>query len=369
MRERFFLSVISGERKGLAAALLRPVLRILSVFYGILAGLRRIAYALRLRPRRKADVPVISIGNITAGGTGKTPLVAYLANMLKRAGRTPAILSRGYKSAGGVSDEAEVLQRAAPGVPHIRGKDRVASAKKAVKGYSADCLVLDDGFQHWRLERDCDIVTIDALNPFGYGRLLPSGLLREPLDALKRADAFVVTHADQVGTDKVDVLVTTLRRLAPDAPVATGAHRVTELVRASDGVSKKPKNMKGKKVLAFCGIGNPRSFKATLRELGVEVKMFLAFKDHQHYPPFLLKKIEKAVTTLNVDAICTTEKDAVKISSWEWPKPCYQVRVAFEFIGGESEIEKLVLSAVNRGRVDCGDKREIINARNTDKTR
>ncbi len=343
MREGFFSGVISSRKKGLIAALARFLLGILSLLYGIMVFAGKVAYAVRLKRSKKLSVPVISVGNVTAGGTGKTPLTALIANMLRDAGHKPAILSRGYKATGGSNDEAGVLTRTAPGIPHLQGKDRVVNGRKAIDGHNATCLVLDDGFQHRRLARDLDVVAIDALNPFGYGRLLPRGLLREPLKALRRANVFVVTHADQVSEKTLALITETLSKIAPGVPVTTAVHAVTELVKPGGGKREKPKALAGKNVLAFCGIGNPRSFKATVLALGAKPKLFIGMKDHQHYPIYLLKKIEKAAEELDVEAVVTTEKDAVKFSDWEWPKPCWVVRVDMKLLSGADEFKRRVL--------------------------
>jgi tetraacyldisaccharide 4'-kinase len=345
MRDGWFSRVISGEKKSVPARLARVFLSCLSSLYGIALKIRRAAYALRIRSRYRPTIPVISVGNLTAGGTGKTPLVALVVNTLRRAGHRPVILSRGYKASGPKNDEASVLERLAPGVPNLLGKNRVKNARKAVMELGATALVLDDGFQHWRIARDLDIVAVDALNPFGFGRLLPRGLLREPTRALRRAHLFVVTHSDQVAPPMRELLKATLQTQIPGVPLALSRHKVEDVLRSGTGEVKKASAIKGKDVLAFCGIGNPRSFEATVRQLGGNPKMFMALGDHQHYPLYLLAKIEEAAEKLGVDAIVTTEKDAVKFDFWKGPRPVYVVRITLEIIEGADVFEALVLKA------------------------
>lgn len=345
MREGFFLGVISGERKGILAALAKVFLWVLSLLYGIAIKIRAALYAAGLKRRKKALRPVISIGNITTGGTGKTPMVAMLSKKLHQRGHKVAVLSRGYRARGAKNEEGELLEKLVPTTAQVQGKNRVAGAARAVSEHGATCLLLDDGFQHWRLERDLDVVTVDAMLPLGYGKLLPAGLLREPVTALSRADAFVVTRADQVKPEQADVLAKFLSERAPGAVVARARHGAAALIRQSDGVKKKPETLKGKKVMAFCGIGNPRAFKATLRQLGAVVKAFVPLADHQLYPAYLLKKLDEAVRASGAEYVVTTEKDAVKITDWDWPKPCFALRVEMEIFENEEEFMRLVLDA------------------------
>ena len=187
MDRRWAIEIMSGRRRGAVPALLRGAGWVLSKPYAGLLWLRRRLYRLGLLGAYKPAVPVISIGNITTGGTGKTPMVVWVVRWLKSAGLQPAILTRGYKAVDGRADEAEMLWQAT-GVPVVAEADRVDAARSAVAG-GAEVLVLDDGFQHLRLRRDLDIVLIDATNPFGFGHCLPRGLLREPVSALGDADA------------------------------------------------------------------------------------------------------------------------------------------------------------------------------------
>jgi tetraacyldisaccharide 4'-kinase len=182
-----YLRLLSGEARGLGPALERLGLRAASVPYELAVRLRNAAYERGWLPSERVPVPVVSVGNLTAGGTGKTPFVEYVARFYRNLNRRVAILSRGYGGASGCNDEARVLEQNLSDVPHLQGVDRVALARRAMSEWKSDVLVLDDGFQHRRLARDVEIVLIDATAPWGHGYLLPRGLLREPLSSLRRA--------------------------------------------------------------------------------------------------------------------------------------------------------------------------------------
>ena len=175
----------------------RGGLGLVSLGYRIVIALRNVLFDCGLRKPRRVAVPVISVGNLTTGGTGKTPVVALIVELLVQLERRPAIISRGYRSVDGeANDEKRVLERLCPGIPHEQNRSRFQAAESLLQKSARDIIVMDDGFQHRQLHRDFDIVLIDATNPFGYGSLLPRGLLREPLSALRRADLVLITRAD-----------------------------------------------------------------------------------------------------------------------------------------------------------------------------
>ena len=197
MNEVEYLRIISGQRQDWRARLLKVCLGISCFPYRVAVALRNRMFDWRLRSTHQSAVPVISLGNLTTGGTGKTPFVAYLTRWFQEQGVNVALLSRGYRALPGeVNDEKLLLDRLCRGVPHYQNPNRSASAEQAV-AEGAQLLILDDGFQHRKLVRNLDIVLIDALNPWGYGSLLPRGLLREPKSALRRADFVILTRADQ----------------------------------------------------------------------------------------------------------------------------------------------------------------------------
>ena len=323
--------LMSGRSRGVLPATLRATLGAASVGYGLGVAWRNRRFDRGLGVTRAA-VPVISVGNLTAGGTGKTPVVALLANHFRRWGVNVALLSRGYGSlkpsphdgdAGSPSagnDEARVLERLCPGVTHLQRVDRVSSAAEAVSTHGAELLILDDGFQHRRLARDLDLVLIDATNPFGHGHLLPRGLLREPMESLRRADLVLLTRADAVSPGRKRLIVETIRQVAPKPPVIEIAFPATGLLNAS-GERREVESLEETPLLAFCGIGNPDGFAATLAVAGLRPSELMTFPDHHHYAPADLLRVSRRAQAYGAAAAVTTLKDLVKVRSDALPGP------------------------------------------------
>ncbi|MDD5107942.1 MAG: tetraacyldisaccharide 4'-kinase [Candidatus Omnitrophica bacterium] len=259
---------------------------------------------------------VISVGNITLGGTGKTTFVEYLSNLLSLQGKKVAVLSRGYRRAQGIGDEPAMLQRKLPFVHVIVNKNRIEAADEAIRQYAADTLILDDGMQQWKIFKDLEIVTIDAGDPFGNGRMLPAGFLREPLTALKRADIFVLT---QVGLAKdTSILTDKLKRINSKALIIESIHKPDGFNSVSNpGEFLELDALKEKSALIFSGIGNPQGFENCIDELGVNITKALRFADHHDYTQADIDDVIKEAHQLNLDAIITTHKDAVKIKEFQ----------------------------------------------------
>lgn len=309
-----FRHLADGSLRGLGPTLLRSGLAALAVPYAVASAGRNLLYDAGWLRQSLATVPIVSVGNLTLGGTGKTPLVAWVARQLMADGLAPAIVSRGYASRElQASDEAKELALVLPGVPHVADRNRVAAAARAA-ALGADVVVLDDGFQHRRLRRDLDILAIDATDPFGCDRLVPRGLLRESLAGLGRADAVVLTRADRITADRREAIRTTVlhhRRGRPviwletrHAPVAT---------RTANGAVAPLDALRGGRVAAFCGIGNPAAFRHTLVGLGAEVVGFRSFADHHHYTPDDLASLAAWAAAAGADSLVTTLKDLVRI--------------------------------------------------------
>lgn len=332
--------ILSGRRKTIGACAFRGVLAAASIPYSATMRLRRWAYRHKLLPSFHANIPVVCVGNITTGGTGKTPMVAWVVERLKEAGHAPAILTRGYKASGGKSDEADLLARLT-GVPVIVNPDRAAGARQAVSG-KADVLVMDDGFQHRRLRRDLDIVLIDATNPFGYDHCLPRGLLREPLSALRDAHAIVITRSDQVRGEALGELKNRLQALAPSASIHTAIHKPIGLIDP-EGNLRGFEAMKGQTIGAFCGLGNPDAFFKTLSGLGMPAIWTHAFDDHQHYGPDTLAWISDQAKASGVSALVTTQKDFVKLAGSEFARRVWQLAVEMDVIEGREEFRQRLL--------------------------
>jgi len=321
---------------------LRPAVRLLGAPYAAAMRLRRTAYNCGLMPRYAAGVPVICVGNITSGGTGKTPMVAWVVGRLKGAGRRPAILTRGYKAVEGRSDEAELLKQLA-GVPVVINADRAAGAKQAAAG-GADVLVMDDGFQHMRLRRNLDIVLIDATNPFG-GGCPPAGLRREPLSALRDAGAIVITRSSDVPKEQLEKLKTRLSRLAPAATVHAAVHKPVAIVDEAGGRLPAGR-IEGKSVLAFCGVGNPESFFAALERLGAKLTCRRALGDHVRYTSKVIDSLNRAADDTQVELLVTTQKDFVKLQGVSFGRPLWQLAVEIELVEGPRALEEAILEAV-----------------------
>ena len=315
----FLRDTMSGRNSGFGPAALRTALSLASCIY---------AREMSRRNRRfdrgigvhSAGVPVISVGNLTAGGTGKTPVVAMLANYFRRWGVNVALLSRGYRSQrGSVNDEALVLERLCP-VPHVQQPDRVAGAAHAVATFGSELLILDDGFQHRRLARDLDIVLIDATNPFGYGHLLPRGLLREPLHALKRAHLVLLTRADCITRKTRTDIAGRIAAAAPHVPIVDVSFPPMRLVNAS-GEKRPLESLNEVPTLAFCGIGNPAGFAATLAAARIRPVDMIPFRDHHHYVASDLSRLARRAHALGAGAAVTTLKDLVKLRDDRLPQP------------------------------------------------
>lgn len=341
--ERFFLEIISGKRQGLFAAALRLMLRLASFWYWLAIVLRLAAY--RVLPRRRVDKPVICVGNITTGGTGKTPAVAAVTSMLRNLGATPAIVSRGYRGGEAGNDEMKVLEELCPGVRHVQNPDRVAGARTAIQA-GATAIVLDDGFSHLRLWRNLDVLLLDALNPFGFGRMLPRGLMREPLSSVRRAGAVVITRADVASDARLLEVEDVVRCYGFIGPVLHAAHVPVKLVNLATGAEAPLDSIKDQCVVAFCGIGNPRGFERTLEKLGARFTPLgtLPLPDHaamdsreitREVQPFLKAGHEQGAQM----AVCT-QKDAVKLRGSDICPglPCFELRVEFRFLRGEEEL-------------------------------
>ncbi len=309
MNEHLIRAILEGNA-GWPGGLIKGALWPAGKLYGLAMSLRRDAYRRGVLVSEKAAVPVISVGNLTAGGTGKTPFTVMLARFMLGRKRRPAILLRGYRrSAAGVSDEAELYRRELPGVQVVTGADRRASAAEAVRG-GADLLILDDGFQHLRLRRDLDLVLIDATSPWGGGNTFPGGLLREAPAALGLADCLVVTRSDQVAAETLRVIQERLATLAPRALSLTACHAPKRLTRL-DGVQLPLEALKGRRVVALAGIARPEAFMRTLADLGAEVVGQVFGEDHVEFSKITLKRCFSLAKQREA-LVVTTEKDRAR---------------------------------------------------------
>jgi tetraacyldisaccharide 4'-kinase len=318
-----------------------------SVPYGLAVRLRNRLYEGGWLCVRRAKVPVVSVGNLTAGGTGKTPCVEYVAAYYRRRDRRVAVLSRGYGSAGGPNDEALVLAENLPDVPHLQGPDRATLADTAVNELNSEVLVLDDGFQHRRLARDLDIVLVDATEPRGHDHLLPRGLLREPPSSLRRAGLIVLTRCDQASRERIAALRREVHRHAPAVPVVETRHGPVELVN-SERVVAPLESLRGRPVAAFCGIGNPEAFRRTLTDLDAAVRDFRAYPDHHVYGRADHESLESWLQSLPPEGLAvTTQKDLVKLRVDRLGgRELWSLRVRLQVQAGSAELEDRLQGAV-----------------------
>lgn len=351
MDEAALHELLSGRRRDRRAQWLRAGLSWASTLYSAVVNLRNRGYRRGWLKVYRVPVPVISLGNITTGGTGKTPFAAWFANRLRELGRRPGLISRGYRSLDRTNesgstlsgnDEKLVLDRLCPDVPHLQQRDRVESAGKAVKELGCDALILDDGFQHRRLHRDLDIVLVDALQPWGYGYVLPRGLLRENLDQLRRADLIILTRADQCADVDKQAIRMVLRANRGTDDCVESAFIPTRLVDLN-WQSQSLEHAQGKRVFAFCGIGNPRGFLKTIERVGANCVSSKFFPDHHHYTREDLGVIAKAAADCAAEIVLTTQKDLVKISRDEWNgPPLFAIEIGVEFLRGKELLDQAV---------------------------
>jgi tetraacyldisaccharide 4'-kinase len=296
----------------------------------------------QLKNRKRLPRKVISLGNLTLGGTGKTPAVMAVAGEALKRGFQPCILTRGYGgrakdpcfvsergnvllSPDDAGDEAFLMAKRLKGIPVVKCRNRYEGGMFALRRLQAETpdpksrilFILDDGFQHWRLERDKDVLLIDGTNPFGNGKLFPSGVLREPIVEMKRADMIVLTKLSPEPSGDVDInaLMNEIRRYNTDAPIYLSEHRSVCLRSLSDA-ELPVETLYGKSAFFFCGIANPSSFKESLSRAGAQVKGYTAFRDHHKYSVGDFRRILTAAKKCGADWIVTTEKDIIKLSKF-----------------------------------------------------
>ena len=343
-----FRELVSGRQRGIAAALGRAGLALAEIPYTAAVHWRNKRYD---NPGQveSAGVPVVSVGNLTLGGTGKTPFVEWLARWLVARGVRVALVSRGYGSRHGrANDEALELAQSLPDVPHVQDPNRRAAARKAIAELGAELILLDDGFQHRRLARDLDIVLVDALEPFGFGHVFPRGTLREPLSGWGRAQAIALSRADLVGPSERDAIRRQVERYAPRAAWLELCTRPRALRNAS-GAEQPAGALAGQKVAAFCGIGNPEGFRRQLVQCGCTVAAFREFADHQLYAPADIDSLTAWLNGLGASAAVCTRKDLVKIPFDRLgTTPLWSLAIEMEISVGKSVLAALLEPLVAR---------------------
>jgi len=356
-----FRDLVSGRRRGVAPAVLRGVLRAAEVPYTLAVNWRNRRYDRGrkkgtgafcpegpsgashkrcLSPFSSAGVPVVSVGNLTLGGSGKTPMVHWIARWLRERGVRVAVISRGYRAAkGSASDEGLELRQKLPDVPHLENPDRVAAARVAVDELEMQALVLDAAFQHRRIARDLDIVLLDALEPFGFEHVFPRGTLREPLAGLARADVVALSRADLLSADQRAVIHRRVKTLCPNATWLEVIHQPQSLL-AAGGAAQPIDALRGRPIAAFCGLGNPAGFRHTLGTCGYRVVAFRELPDHCRYTPAEVAALSTWAATLDADALVCTHKDLVKLNVDRLAgRPLWALSIELSFLAGQQELE------------------------------
>ncbi len=328
----------------------RLVLGSLAEGYRRFLGTREWLYRRRILVSRQLDCAVVSIGNLTVGGTGKTPAVELAVQTLAELGHRPAVVSRGYRrqssgvqivadtasirlDAEDAGDEPFLLARRLPGVPVVVGASRYEAARLAVERFGVDAVVIDDGFQHRTLDKDLEVVMARAHRPWGNGRLLPRGPMREPLSALARADLVVVAGADR--PDDVAEVASAVARHAQGTPVLPARYVAVECLEADGMRARLPATLAGARVLAFAGIASPGAFEATCADLGAELLGTVAFADHHWYTREDVQRLSEHARALGAVGLVTTEKDWIRLRRLPLPSaPLYVITVRLELLDG-----------------------------------
>jgi tetraacyldisaccharide 4'-kinase len=367
-RDAFVEGILHGGDRSVGATLLRGLLTPLAWLHQVGLEVYLLPYRTGLRKRCRLGVPVIAIGNLSSGGTGKTPMAALVAGHLREMGKRVVLLSRGHGGTGesgytprivsdGVNillgpdeagDEPTLLAQRLPGVPVIVGRDRRRSGRLAVERFAPDVIVLDDALQYWQLHRDLNIVLLDARRPFDNGYVLPRGLLREPPSHLARAGIVVLTRADRVSDEQRNTALAQVRRLAPNAAVFTATHAPQGWV-TPDGTLHASELLAGRSVFAFSGIADGKAFTETVAHLGAEVVASRDFGDHHGYTAADIAELVQALP--HGCLIVTTEKDLVKVGPlWPADAPAlYALRIGMT-VNDETAFFHRVETVLTRGK-------------------
>ena len=373
---QYVYQLVHGAEVSLAGNILLFVLRFFSFLYEFGVCSKLWLYKVGFFNQKKLDCCVISIGNITVGGTGKTPTAQKVAAMIKNMGYRVVILNRGYRShwdkeLGVVSDgkkifmtayeagdEAYLMAKTLPGIPVVIGKNRAVTGQYAVDKLNAEVIIMDDGYQHWHLYRDLDVVLVDTYNMFGNGSLLPRGTLREPLKHLDRAGLFLLTKTDQSSQFSRINLRKTLAKYNDEAPVIESIHHPKNFVEIADWYKGIHENtlelseLEGKKVMVFSAIGNPSSFEQTLAGIGLDILEAIRYPDHHDYGMIEMQYISERAASKEAVALITTAKDAVKIPTefiyFNRDLPLYILNMDIMITEGQDLFEKAIVAAIQK---------------------
>lgn len=381
-REQKWKKLVSGQDRTWRRYLIWPLLLAAGKIYGAVIKLRNRLYEKGYKKRYWPGCHVISVGNITVGGTGKTPVVAMLSRALSKGGRKVAIVSRGYKSHSPslrfrlkhkefsnktkvvcdgkelllspkiAGDEPYMLAQELKNVIVVTDPDRVRGARYAMREFGVDTIILDDGMQHMRLRRQNDIVLIDANCPFGYGRILPAGLLREPLEGLKRADHIFITKAENLTEEKYQELVDEIRFYNQEADILTCQYEPEKLISVHTEKESPVSLLKDLPIMVVTGIAQPDGFVKILEKQGANVVCKRFFPDHHRFRRYEIEEIYETAKNFGAQAVLVTEKDAVRFSKHAGlemsPPPVYYLKVALAIKKGEENFVHMVEEICSR---------------------
>ena len=367
--QTYFLHMLQNkEVEGITMHIIAAILYAFSLVYEQLVNIKLLAYKIGISSRQNLSCYVISLGNITVGGTGKTPTAQKLARDIRDMGYRVVILNRGYRAkwhgevgivsdgkqlhmdAAEAGDEAYMLAKHLPNVPVLIGAQRAVTGQYAIEHFGAEVAILDDGYQHWQLVRDMDILLVDAVNVFGNGHLLPRGTLRESMSHISRADVCLMTKVDQAANGSCEYIRETVHKYNEKAQIVESIHQPRCFIPianwyvdlAGEGVDVN--NINGKRVMAVSAIGNPASFERTLKDLGAIIIESLRYPDHHEYTMTEMQDVLQQADAQGAEAIVITEKDAVKIPAEvaraSWSIPIYVICVEVTFKSGAKEFQQ-----------------------------
>jgi len=357
-QERFY-NLVSNRQTGIVAAVFRGGLRVLEVPYCSVVAFRNLLYDRQILPTHRFSVPIISVGNLTLGGTGKSPMVAWLCQHFLEQNQRPGLVSRGYgKISDAGNDELMEMSHRFPTVPHLQNRNRAEAIQELLQTEQVDLIILDDAFQHRRVKRDIDFVLLDATAPFGFGHVFPRGALREPISGLRRAQIALLTRSDLIEETQRQEIRQRVLSINPNITWGEAVHVPTSLISpqpfstgtlSTGTFSTEPiEVITGQSVLAFCGIGNPAAFRSTLERCGVHVAKLIPFPDHHHYTARDVDELVRTANALGTDVILCTVKDLVKLALMDFSEIDFSelslraVSIEIQFTVGESAVRERI---------------------------
>lgn len=302
--KNYFRLLAEDKARGIEGKLMVPVIQAASFFYQLGGNINRACYDKGYLKRKKFPVPVVSVGNLTWGGTGKTPLVEYLARKIGERGKSALVLTRGYNH-----DEVEQFKNHLPKAIIGAGKNRVEIAEKELHEKPVDVIILDDGFQHQPIVRDVEVVTINSLNPFGNEHLIPRGILREPIQHLSKAHLVVLSNTNLLLPAELEKVKEKIYQVHPKAKIVETYLEPLFFYRSSNHSRIPLEKMVGQKVTTFAGLAAPRSFQMTLSRLQMKTVRNFEFMDHHQYTEQELHEIKRVSESASAEIVITTEKD------------------------------------------------------------